>query len=51
MGRGVFGVEAMSREDFLGGEEQGICWKTLTLWEAWVEGFSEGDNFVNQLNI
>jgi hypothetical protein len=51
MGRGVFGVEAISWEDLFGGQEQSVRRKTLPLREGGIKGFAEGDNFVDKLNV
>lgn len=51
MGRYVFEVEAIAREDFFCGQEQCIGGKSLSLRKGGIERFAQGDDLVDELNV
>ncbi len=51
MGRRVFGGVAISGKDFFSRQKEGIGWEPIALGESWVEGFSEGDDVINEFNV
>lgn len=51
MGGRVLGIVAMLRQDFLGGQKERIGRQAFSLGEGWVDGFSQRDNVVDELNV